>query len=850
MTTPVTSPLTEAHSAACFGGKAANLSRIMSAGLRTPGGFAISTQRFSEHIRRLNLSSRLESLFAQLSSGGELQELLHEAKGLRTAIQDGGLDASLRSDLSGIVKPGVKYAVRSSAPGEDGEKSSFAGQFDSVLGCTSLEEVEQALMRVWASFLSDRAMAYAAARGQTPSAMGVVIQPQIDAIASGVLFSADPRDPTSGRMIVEYCAGLGDKLVSGELNPGRGVFEQGTGCYTREISPEDDVNWQPGPELYRVAMALERTFGSPQDIEFCVDGSNEIFILQSRPITARTEPTSMVTWTNANIAENFPDPVCPMVQSFVSLGYGAYFRSLARSFGVPPSRVSARGEYFDTIVGCHGGRLYYNLTSIHNLLYAVPGGHPLAQYFNTFTGAKDLTARPAPMDNTATDYLALATMPFRIVCSYLTVNGALSGFERKVDAYAEACDPRNIKALPAKELGDLLRGFLEIRLNAWTPAALSDAGAMISYGLLGTIIRGQPNIDQNELLQGLPGMASAAPVEALWDLATKLKSDALAAAFMDDEPEVVLSKLQAGALGEAGERFYAYLHLWGFRSSGELLLIRPSPVEDPLPVLRLLRVYLESTGPGPADKSREQAKVREDKTRAAARALGPFRGLGFRAVLWATQAAIRLRERARMKQALLYVRLRHVALELGRRQALDRKLDQPEDVFFLSMDEAIALSEGQYPDPEIIVQRKQAFAEQFDWAPPDAFSLPKGQEYERDNFQAQEAANDQTHVLTGTPACGGRISGTAAVVLDVSEIGSIREDQILVTRQTDPGWAAVFFMVKGLVIERGGLLSHGAIIAREYGIPAVIGVPQATVRIKPGAIVDVLGDRGEVRIHA
>jgi pyruvate,water dikinase len=372
---------------------------------------------------------------------------------------------------------------------------------------------------------------------------------------------------------------------------------------------------------------------------------------------------------------------------------------------------------------------------------------------------------------------------------------------------------------------------------------------MISYGLLGTILRDKPDIDENELLQGLPGLASAAPVEALWALTLELRNDRAAETIRTQAPEDVLHQLESGALGEAGEKIQEYLDTWGFRSSGELLLIRATPQEDPISVLPLLRAYLQSQDAGPMEKSARQAEVRKDRTRIASRALGPGRRQVFRAVLWATQRSIGFRERARMKQALLYSRLRQVALASARKLVQQGIISRTDDVFHVGLDEVIdALRGASLPEVDI-ASRKRALSDNQSWAPPAAFVLPRGQAFnERDAKDAPLVSGDALR-LRGIPACAGRVGGTAAVVLDVSEVGSIRKDQILVTQQTDPGWAAVFFLVKGLVIERGGLLSHGAIIAREYGIPAVIGVEGATKTIKNGAQIEILADIGEVHIH-
>ena len=601
---------------------------------------------------------------------------------------------------------------------------------------------------------------------------------------------------------------------------------------------------------HTLAQQVETLFEGPQDVEWSLDRTGRLWLLQSRPITA-TLPTGDV-WSNANIAENFPEPICPMLASFVARGYAAYFRGLGRAFGISPRRIDAMASALEQLVGCHAGRLYYNLSHIHTVLHLAPGGPLLARYFNDFTGARE---RPIPQhlqQGRIAATLEASGVALRVLRRYLGVRAGLSRFEAEVDAYAARAAPAQLAAKSPAELAALLRGFLRIRLERWTPAALADTAAMVCYGLLGALLRGRAEVDPNDLLKGLPGLASAAPVEHLWDLSRLLRTEpALQAVFANETAPAVLARLEAGAFPDFRRALDDYFEHWGFRSSGELMLDTPTPREAPLPLLRLLATYAAQDGDGPAAVSERQAEARRQATRAALRQVGLVRATLLLPVLGATQGAIRLRERARMKQALLYTRLRHVALALGDALQARDLLAAREDVLFLAIDEAIALGENPAAaDPTLrgrIEARRAELEAHRRQSPPDTLVLPAGATWS----PAVDA--DMTHTalpddaaLTGIAACGGRALGTAAVVLDVADIDRIRPDQILVTRQTDPGWAAAFFMVKGLVIERGGLLSHGAIIAREYGIPAVVGVREATRRIRDGDRICVDGDRGRV----
>lgn len=857
MTSPLLTPLAQATSATRYGAKAANLARLLNAGINTAPGIVLSVDALQEQLNRLELTGRVASLYSALNNTeSDTDALRLEASKIRQVLLENRLPPDLMAVLNSEIGDSIAYAVRSSAPGEDGAESSFAGQFDSILDCRTPDAVAQGIATVWASLFSERAIAYSLHHHCRPQGMAVVIQQQVEAAISGVMFTRDPRHPAGNDLLVEYCAGLGEQLVSGQVSPGRLRLDRDDGTVVVEERPEQTVAGDPAlPQarapLLTAAIKLEALFGGPQDVEWSLDSSGQLYVLQSRPITAVSEPGPGIVWSNANIAENFPDPVCPMLRSFVARGYAAYFRGLGQAFGISTRRMEAMADALDNLVDCHGGRLYYNLSNIHTVLHLAPGGPWLSRFFNQFTGAREFPEPKRIKQNRAAQLVELMVVAWRVVWRYLHVQRGLKRFEQRVDDYAVASAPEKLVNKSPAQLASLLKGFLEIRLERWTDAALADTAAMVCYGMLQALLRGQAGLDANDLLKGLPGLASAVPVERLWDLSREIHQNAeLDAAFSNDPAEVILKRLRDGEFPTFYAALNGYFDSWGFRSSGELMLSQPTPREDPLPVLRLLKSYAASKGEGPADVSRRQAESRRCATQEARQQLGPLRGLIFPLILRATQGAIRLRERARMKQALLYTRLRHVALALGKTLVAGDLLNQPDDVLFLTMEEAIALGEGEeFQAADIrrwIAERRGELTAWMELSPPDSFVLPEGKSWHPGLAEDRDTGAVSTEGLSGTGACGGLACGHAAVVLDVAEIDRIRQDQILVTRQTDPGWAAVFFMVKGLVIERGGLLSHGAIIAREYGIPAVVGVRDATRLIGDGQFLSVDGDRGRV----
>lgn len=547
-------------------------------------------------------------------------------------------------------------------------------------------------------------------------------------------------------------------------------------------------------------------------------------------------------------------------------GYAAYFRNLGLGFGISRQRIASMNDAFEHIVGVHGGRLYYNLSNIHTLISLAPGGRWLTRAFNEFVGATQFPpADNLPEQGRLERNLELLHVAFKSVWRYLHVQSGLIRFERTVDDFCARTRPAELANISAENLRSHLREFLLIRLQRWNDAALADVAAMVCYGLLQRQLnRWLPDVTNlhNNLLVGLPGLASHAPVEELWLLSRRVHNDAaLAELFALNDANTLVQQLDKPQFATFHAELQAYLENWGFRSSGELMLTRASPEEDPRQTLELLRNYAMLESPSPQQQLAEQATIREATTNEVAHRLTPnalLRRLPlssawrFRLLLAATQGSIRLRERARQKQAKLYVRLRHIVFAIGQHLVTTGCRMQAEDVLYLECDELDALLCGHamfpYDVADRIQQRRTAYQVLSDMTPPDSFEAGWGEYLSQHAYSVDMPDYEQAERLQGTSACGGHITANAVVLADAAEASRMQQGDIVVTRQTDPGWACVFFLARGLVIERGGMLSHGAIIARELGIPAVVGVRDATRRIADRSRISLDGDRGVVNI--
>jgi pyruvate,water dikinase len=886
--------LRDALDARVVGAKASNLARLMRIDPLVPDGVVITDAAHARFLAHNDLPPLIAALTTKLDVRCPIG-IRSAAETIAALVRDSPLPADVIAALDFDARE--RLMVRSSAAGEDSREASFAGLLDSVTDVVGAGQMRQAVLRVWASRWSERALTYALARKVSLQGMGVIVQRQIPSSISGVLFTAAPGNDRE--LLFEYCQGHGEALVAGRENPGRVRISRQDLRWSEESRPDRPVaadqlsrllNDVQIAGLVRRAREIERVFGSPQDIEWTMDGQGRVWIVQTRPITTVRNPR-LVMWSNANVNENFPRPISPLLYSIARDGYYHYFRNLGRAFGIAKRRIDAMEQPLRHIIGVHGGRMYYNLTSIHDVLRAAPSGERLAEYFDQFVGADGAGASSERGHWSGTGRLRQALeivgVAAKTTWQFMFLTRRVERFERKADAWAKSTAPEHLDGRPRQHLLNDFRGFLEIRNHQWKDASLADCASMVSYGLLQRMLaRALPSADHaalhNTLLKALPDMVSARPALELWGLSRLVRGDRRLLDLIGTQPAAAaLRAINTDPAHESfKQEFDRFLADWGFRCSGELMLDVPSFQEEPERAIEILKAYVGMDGESPADQLRRQQAERERETERVARLLRsrrPFRLMPFVSgwlpisiVLRCTQRSIPLRERARLKQALLYSRLRHVVLAMGRRLVLDGRLDRPDDIFFLTAGEIDDLASGSAMFPDhvrpLVALRQRAHQEISATTPPDSMTLgvgeylpalggrrsalgtdPSGLGGRRSALERERSEAGQE--LHGLAVCGGTTTGRAAVLSDVSEAERLRPGDVLVTRQTDPGWAAVFPLISGLVMERGGMLSHGAIIAREFGIPSVVGVADATRIVTEGDRVHVDGNQGVVRIE-
>ncbi|MFI8339245.1 rifamycin-inactivating phosphotransferase [Streptomyces sp. NPDC085639] len=852
----------DATQVALVGGKGAHLgalSRIE--GVRVPGGFCVTTEAFRRVVAQ---APPVDDLLDRLSrvDADDREAIRTLSAQIRRAVEEIAVPDDLAAAITGaLARSGERaaYAVRSSATAEDLPTASFAGQQDTYLNVIGPAAVLRHISRCWASLFTERAVIYRRRNGIDDRSvhMAVVVQQMAFPHASGILFTADPVTGNRKVATVDAGFGLGEALVSGLVNPDvfavrdgkvvtraiaakqRAVTALPAGG-TREVAIDAQQQEQPAltdaqvVRLVELGRRIEAHFGSPQDIEWCLvdDGFR---IVQSRPITTL-----------------FPVPESGDRENhvYVSVGHGQMMTDPMKPLGFSMWQLTAMVQMHEA-----GGRLFVDVTarlaspaSRAGLLDALGKGDPLVRdALETVLDRGDFVpslpdtapagpprgGAPAPIETDPAVVTALIERSRASIAALERDIRTKSGpalFDFLLEAFEEhkrvLSDPLSIQAIMA---GMEATWWLNDKLQEW----LGEKNAA------DTLTLSAPDNITSEM--GLALLDVADVIRPLPEVVAHLRG------VQDDGFLDGLAKLPGGA--EARDAIEAYLDRYGMRCVGEIDITRPRWRERPSTLVPVILDNVRNFGPGAAERRFEEGRLRaqqkEQEVLSRLRALpdGARKADETRRMIDRVRTFIGYREYPKYGIISRYFVYKQALMEEAGRLVQAGVITEPEDVFYLTFQELHeVVRANRLEDRELLTQRKEAFRSYHALTPPrvltsDGEALTGA--YRRDDVPAG--------ALVGVPVSAGTVEGRARVVLDMAE-ADLEAGDILVTAFTDPSWSPLFVGIAGLVTEVGGLMTHGAVIAREYGLPAVVGVERATRLIRDGQRIRVHGTDGYVEI--
>ena len=830
------------HDLDLAGGKGANLGELIAAGFDVPNGFVITTTAYD-----------------QVAAAAGLDELVAagDAAGVRERLEQASLPLELAAEISNAYAQlgAPPVAVRSSATAEDLPGASFAGQQETFLNVTGTDAVLRAVVRCWASLWGDRAVAYRANQhiGDAPR-MAVVVQELVDADASGVMFTANPANGRREETVITAAWGLGEAIVGGLVEPDEFIVDR-----TRpEAAPQRRIATKqvttvrmdggseqvPTPasrageatlsddevaQLADLGARVQDHFGVPQDIEWArADG---VFrLVQARPITALPEPVGEepTEWPlprprslyfRASIVEQMPDPLTPLfadlIRAAVPEGLNALLSSLS------------------------------------------PGSEPLDSDFPTINGyayydySREAMNRMWRLTPTALSHLTDKGFVIR-----RWRDEALPAYTGSVRLWAT----RDPAELPSSTLLSATRELLSAGCRYYSNVQMVIPMASISEmwwtGAYDSWMRRPGDPQATDFLLGFDSTPLRAE-KALYRLATWCREiPGLAGALGTVTPaEVLEAPAPAGVESSDWAAFIARLraHLDEFgHTIYNLDFANPVPADEPTPIIEALKHAISGLGADPVQRQQEVSRRRDRITRDLDERLDPLRGAIARAALPWAQRWAPIREDGLAAMGLAWPTMRRLLHELGRRLVAEGALSRAHDVYWLTADEAdraaAALDAGSPVEPATAIEeRRRRWRGQALATPPQY--LPVSRMMQSMDSMMPAHAGDQTGpVLKGTGGSGGRVTAPARVLAGPEDFGSFQPGEILVAAITTPAYTPFFALASGVVTDIGGVLSHSSIVAREYGIPAVLGTGTATKRISTGDVITLDGARATVRL--
>jgi pyruvate,water dikinase len=861
------------------GGKATGLARLAAAGVRVPIWAVVPVAAFERHLQRAGLTDRI----ARQLRGLDVEHVEAAGRELRRAVEAAPAPVELAGALEAALPAPGPFAVRSSVVGEDSAKRSFAGQFDTEL-CVPAGGLPGAIRRCWASAFNTHALAYQLRDGQpfAPPAIAVVVQEMIEGDVSGVLFTSNPVSGIADEALITAAWGLGEGIVGGLCNTdeyrwahdGRELAARVADKDVQVVASSGGAGTceTPVPErrrrvralaphevdaLGRCGLGVARAFNAPQDIEW-TRRDGELYLLQARPITARPAATEAgrVVWDNSNIQESFCGVTTPLTFSFAARVYASVYEQTLRGLGTPTQTIAAYRPVLRNTLGLFGGRVYYNINNWYRMLLVLPSFGRNKQDMEQMMGLE------SPVDFVESEILStrqklrrlprLALTAARLALEFRRLDRSVG---RYLGEFGETIGSIDRAALADGSLDDLLGVAERLRgdvIERSHVPIVNDLYVMTTSGRLRRLVERIVGEDAPAVAAGLlaagEGIESTEPTRRLMEIAQIIRAD--------PELRATLNRgTPAEALEQLGERsavvsatLDGYLDRYGDRVMGELKLETVSLRQDPSFLVHVLRNFAAQDELDPARVAREERGRRDACERQVLDRLPPLRRWRLRRALERTRKGIKARENLRLARTRLFGLYRDIYAAVGRRLHEASRLEHPRDVFYLTVEELEAYHEGRAVAANlaaVVSARKAEYAAYEREELPNRFETV-GSVYDgRRVLPAPPNGKADGRVLRGTGCCAGVVEAELRVLSSADGDLSLN-GKVLTAVRTDPGWTPLFPSAAGILIERGSTLSHSAVLAREFGIPAVVGVPRLTKIVHDGERVRLDGASGVV----
>ncbi len=702
-----------------------------------------------------------------------------------------------------------KYAIRSSSYLEDGEDDSFAGQFDTYLNVNP-NKINDMVSKCFESINNKNVTDYAKLKNIDINdiKMDVIIQKMVKSKYSGVIFTSNPSGLLNETVIV-VGKGLGNNVVEDKITTTTYYYNTTDNNYYYE-GLFDYLNKDKIDKIIKLSKDLKEVFGEYLDIEYAIE-KDEIYILQVRPITT-LDSNNIVILDNSNIVESYPNVSLPLTISFVKFVYSKVFEKEAFRLSKNKKLVDSCKKEFDNMVGSSNGRLYYKISNWYTLIKFLPFSKKIIPIWQDMLGVKDKTYNDNKLK---IPFLTKIKIYFNTFIELKRVSKNMDLLNKKFITINDYFYSNYSDSLTIEEVTNLYNVIKEELLAKWDITLVNDLYSFIYTGLLKKRLKKKnySNEKVNEYISGINNIESLKPIKSLIELAYKKEK---------------LSK------EEYKELFNNYIVKYGDRSLEELKLESETFRTNPKLLEDKIKEYTK-------DKNKLEEIYKDlNKSKDVVKLDFITNFISKRAMI-----GIKNREISRLNRSRIYGMVRTMFISIGDKLDRQKLINKKEDIFYLTIDEIFNYKD--YNLKELIKDRKNDY-KLFYELPNYSRLIFVDREFDKHHKRVNKTEKTiSKDILEGTPTSNGKVSGEALVIDDINKKYDVK-DKILITKMTDPGWVFLLVNAKGVISEKGSILSHTAIISREINVPSIVGVENATRIIKTGDYIEMDAYTGKIKI--
>ena len=879
-----------------IGKKAQNLFELAIQGFNVPNFSVITNKYFKEVIlNEIKENGRNTENYYEINDWNSIfnENAEQKIENIIKVITDHKISKDFQEEIESTVKDEKYYAVRSSSVEEDSSSFSFAGQFETFLYIKKENMIEK-IKDVWISSFSSHVMKYRkeGSINNEINVPAVIIQEMINSDKAGVGFSVNPVNGNYDEAVISGTYGLGTSIVDGDENGDLFIYDKKTKKIKKEIRTKkirqvldfenqkiktEEINIEEevltNDEIHELGeniLNIEKYYGKPQDMEWAFE-KGKLYILQARPITTlqkTSEKTiNTIIWDNSNIVESYPEITLPLTFSFIRKAYSDVYKRFSEITGVPAKVVESYQVVYDNMLGLLKGRVYYNLINWYKLLMLFPNSKGNSKFMEQMMGVKkelseeNLNENLLEAEEKMTGWEKFKNRLEKYKAGFtLFMNMFL--IEKKADKFYKIIDENlngknsNLDNKNIKELKKYYK-FLENKfLKNWEIPIINDFLVMVWFGLSKKMAEKyiKENFEEKHnilIAQEGNDMISVEPSRYIKKMSDMLRQDKSLQnkikTIIKNNDESRIEVLELTENTKFNFLFNEYMEKFGDRTIHELKLEAPTLKEEPIFMIKMIYSLSMTENIHEHSKrniSEEQKKIYDNLK------INPVKKYLLKKTVFYAKKFIKLRENLRYERTKVFGTVRKIMKKMGTHLKNDNLINNEKDVFYLTVDEIFGLVDGSIIDVDLkkLIELRKEEYKKYESAAilPDRF-LTRG--FLGENFYYEDLAENSQldeNTLKGTGCSKGIVKGKVKVVLNPMNT-EVEDGDIVVTKSTDPSWVMVFPLLKGLIVEKGSLLSHSAIISREMNIPAIVGVQGATTALKTGDMVQFDGSTGIIK---